>query len=126
MITRMQRDDLLAKLRENRDQHRRIFLEAIVGYREEAVRILEQHIDRIKNGDLVRVHVSMPEPTDHTRDYDRVCAMIELTEDDIIELEEHEFGQYVLDDWSWKQQFLTANSSYSETAARTLTGELPG
>jgi hypothetical protein len=34
-----------------------------------------------------------------------------------VELSEQEFGQYVMDDWAWKRQFLLSNSAYSATAA---------
>jgi len=33
--------------------------------------------------------------------------------DDTIELMEDDFQHYVMDDWSWKEQFTTINSFYA-------------
>lgn len=116
MITNLKKESLLKFLSENRSEHRAIFEEAVEGYKKKAVELLEQHIARIKKSSLERVSVSIPVPVDHTRDYDRVISMIENTEDDVIELEEHEYAQYVLDDWAWQREFLTTNSAYSSMA----------
>lgn len=116
MITNLKKDSLLGYLRDNRKEHRDIFEEAVEGYKKKAVELLEAHIARIKKSSLERVSVSIPVPVDHTRDYDRVISMIENTEDDVIELEEHEYAQYVLDDWAWQREFLSTNSAYSSMA----------
>lgn len=118
MITRVDKSDLLEKVKENRAQHRAIFEEAIEGYRKEGVRLLEEHIARIKNGRLERVYVQLPQPEDHTSDYDRIITMLEMSEETSIELDEGDFATFVMDDWGWKNQFLASNSSYSATAAR--------
>lgn len=122
MITRMKKEELVKVLEENMAAHNEIFEEALEGYHKEAVGILEEHIAAIKSGKVRRVVFHLPEPEDHTKDYERVIAMIVANEDDVISLEEYEFQQYVLDDWSWKRQFLTSNSAYSATAAK-LSGQ---
>ena len=112
--------DLKGKLKENRSKHRAIFEEAVEGYRKAAVELLEAHIARIKNGKLERVMVQLPLPEDHTLDYDRVLAMLDMHIEDTIDVEEHDFQSYVLDDWTWKRQFLTSSADYSPTAAAML------
>lgn len=112
--------DLRAIVQKNRDAHRAIFEEAVAGYRTQSVAILEDHIARIRAGKVVRVSVVLPFPEDHTRDYDRVLAMLDMDLQEEIELEEHDFAQYVQDDWSWKRQFLFSNSSYSTSASTQL------
>lgn len=108
--------DLLAKIRANRQEHREIFEEALEGYKAEALRNLEDHIDRLKRGKLRHVYIAMPVPQDHTSDYDRVIAMLEMDVSDEVELSEGEFARYVLDDWQWQDQFLTTASNYSRKA----------
>lgn len=119
-IIDVKKDVLRAKVQENRDRHRAIFDEAVVGYRQQAVGMLEQHIARIKKGKVVAVQVYLPVPEDHTRDYDRVLAMLDMAEGETMHVTEQEFSQYVMDDWAWKRQFLTSNSTYSATAATAL------
>lgn len=120
---KVKRDELVTIMTENRDRHREIFEEAVEGYRTEAVRLLEEHIDRIKNGSLIRVAVSIPMPEDHTSDYDRVIKMATMSVDDQLELTDLDFTYYVMDNWHWKRQWLTTNSAYSPTAASTLESE---
>lgn len=111
---------LIAQVKENRALHREIFLEAVEGYRQEAVRQLEAHIERIKDGVLVEVRIVLPAPSDHTADYDRVLAMLEWETSDMIKIAEEDFASYVMDDWHWKRQFLTANAPYSAGATGAL------
>lgn len=114
------RDELLTIISNNRDAHRRIFEEAIEGYRKEAVAQLEAHVERIKRGELILVSVHLPRPEDHTREYDRLLKMLQMTKEQSIELSETQFQAYVLDDWNWKRQFLTSNRMYSPTALLSL------
>ncbi len=113
---KIKRLELLAIVKENRAQHRKIFEEAIVGYREQAIKELEVHIQEARDGKRVKRSVSIPEPIDQTREYDKAIRMLELSVDDVIELDHHGFSNLVLDDWHWKQNFIVANSTYSKTA----------
>lgn len=112
------RSDLITKIKTNRDEHRAIFEEAIEGYRKRAIEILDEQIAKLKSGKKERVQVSLPYPTDHTGDYDRVLLMLEMHTEDTIEIPEHYFKQYVMDDWAWQQEFLTTSSSYSALARK--------
>ncbi len=116
----VRKTDLLAALRENREAHRDIFNEACEGYQAEAIRLLEEHLQRIRQGKREQVYVVLPVPADHTKDYDRVIRMVEMSVDDEIDLEANDFASYVMDDWRWKREFLTSNATYSQTATRML------
>lgn len=116
----VRKNELREKVKENRDAHRAIFEEAVEGYRAQAVSILENHIEEIKKGKVQRVVFTLPQPEDHTADYDRVLKMIDMEIADTIVLEESDFSAYIMDDWAWKRQFLTTNSAYSATAASSL------
>ena len=117
------KQELVEIVQKNRDQHRAIFEEAVEGYRKQAVEQLEAHIVRIKRGELMHVAVSLYRPEDHTRDYDRLLKMLHMTRQAEIELSEGQFAEYVLDDWSWKRQFLTSNRMYSPLALSQLGSE---
>jgi hypothetical protein len=58
----------------------------------------------------------LPEPQDHTIDYDRVIKMLEMSVDSLIELDEGAFDQYVMDNWSWKGDALATNEMYADRA----------
>lgn len=111
--------ELLDALMTNREQHRRIFEEACEGYRAKAVDILEQNIANIKVRKLERIHVNLPVPEDHTKDYDRVIRMVEMHQGESLELDQEHFAQYVMDDWGWRTSLLDTALFYgSETAKR--------
>jgi hypothetical protein len=109
------KDELLAKLEENRNDHRRIFEEALEGFAQQAERELSARIDDLRNGIRRDIVIRKPVPTDHTADYNRAIAMIKMSLGDTITLEEHDFAQYVMDDWGWQGQFLS-NTYGSSTA----------
>lgn len=107
---------LMGIIQENRDKHREIFLEAIEGYRAEAVKRLERMIEKLKRGKTIEGYLHLPVPTDHTGDYDRVLKMMELDTREEIGLGEEEFAQYVMDDWSWKREWIATASNYTSNA----------
>lgn len=115
---RVRKEDLVETLTKNRAEHRKVFEEAVAGYRKKSIELLEEHLERIKEGSLVRVYVSLPAPSDHTDDYDRALKMLEWSLDDEIQIDEQTFAELVMDDWSWKREFYTTNSVYSAIADR--------
>jgi hypothetical protein len=106
---------LLEVLKKNREEHRKIFLEACEGYREQAVIELEHMLDEAKKGKKICRSVSLIEPMDQTKDYDRAIKMLEMEMRTEVELTEVEFAQYVMDDWRWKDQFTITNSVYQKS-----------
>lgn len=120
---RVSKKDLLKSLQENRDAHHDIFLEAVDGYRIEAVKQLEVHIKRIQKGSLKRVYVVLATPEDHTVDYDNAIGMLKMSLDDTVDLDEDAYRHFVMDQWDWKNAFLTTNSVYSASAAKALKDE---
>jgi hypothetical protein len=112
------KQELLDALTANREQHRRIFEEACEGYRAKAVEILEQNIANIKARKLERIHVSLPVPEDHTKDYDRVIRMVEMHRGETLELDQEHFAQYVMDDWGWRTSLLDTAVFYGSATAK--------
>lgn len=109
---RVKRDDLLDALRKNRDAHRDTFEQAATGYRKRAIEELDASLQDAKAGKKIRRSIGLVEPMDQTKDYDRVIRMLEMTVDDVVTIGATEFQQYVMDDWSWKEQFTASNAAY--------------
>jgi len=117
---RVKKEELLTRLRKNRKEHREIFLEALEGFRKAAIQAFEKRIELIKQRKKISLHVSLDQPQDMTKEYDRVIEMLEMHLGNDIEVTAKEFRNYVQDDWSWSQSFYTSNSSYSEKAMNKL------
>jgi hypothetical protein len=105
--------DLLGVLKKNRDAHRGVFIEAQKGFREEAIRLLDSHLQDAREGRRILLEISIPEPQDHTKDYDRAIRMLEMCTKEEIFISEHEFSCYVEDDWGWKEQFVGVTNNYT-------------
>ena len=118
--------ELLDALKKNRAQHRKIFEEALDGYRKKAIEMLEQNIANIKAGKVERIYVSLPMPEDHTKDYDRVIRMLEMHRGETLQLDQRYFAQYVMDDWGWREAVLEGAIFYgSATAAAEMRRSSP-
>lgn len=119
---KVHKDQLKTKLEQNRAEHQKIFLEAVDGYRDEAIRQLESHVARIKaNNKVVRISVYVTPPEDHTSDYDAAIEMLKWATGSDIELDEASFRHFVLNDWEWTRSFLSTNSAYSMSARALYT-----
>lgn len=110
---RLDRDAFVSAVQENRDNHRAVFEEALEGYRDRWVAELERRLRDVRRGREVNQIFRLPEPEDHTDDYDRVLTMARMSVDDIVELSEDEFAMYVMDQWSWKGNFTRTTTMYT-------------
>ncbi len=109
----VKRAALIAAISENRDSHRETFLEAQRGYREAVVEELDKMLADARSGAKIKRHISLPEPEDHTDDYNKALRMLAMCVDEEIEISAMEFGQYVMDDWGWKKNWTDTVSNYA-------------
>lgn len=115
-IVKVKKSELLEILKKNRDEHREIFLEALDGYHKAALKALQDRVDEAKQNKRISLHFVLVEPQDQTKQYDRIIRMLAMSVDDEVQLTQKEFANYVMDDWSWMDQFLTSNLGYSAKA----------
>lgn len=111
---KLKREELLDKVQRNRDNHVEEVREAQEGMLEDIAAYHAEEIARIKAGKSFDTRINFPEPEDHTDDYDQVIAMLEMSVDEEITLSNHEFGQYVMDNWQWKDAHLRTQVMYSK------------
>lgn len=107
--------ELLGIVRDNKKKHVKEFDEAVKDYKKAALKIAKEHVELAKTGDLdsiVKIKAMPQRPSSYEKDYDRAIRMLELSVESVIELEEDIFNQLVLDEWSWKQSFVTAGALY--------------
>ena len=113
-IVKIAKEELLKILKKNRATHRAIFEEAQIGYRKEAIELLDKALQDARNGRKIETFIKLNAPIDQTSDYDRAIKMIEMSIDENIEISETDFANYVLDDWHWKKQFMATNTYYTQ------------
>lgn len=105
--------DLIKVMEENRRKHRAVFTDALLGYDQEALKVLREHIDALRAGKHPELRILLDRPEDHTRDYDRVLGMLKMHTGDTFELDEVSYRQYVDDDWAWKRQWIDTSTAYA-------------
>ena len=105
--------ELLDAIRKNREQHKESYEAAATGYRDAAIVALGKALKEAKAGGPIVRALGIVEPTEHIKDYDRIIRMLEMSTADSISITEHQFSQYVLDEWNWKAAFVGTTSLYN-------------
>jgi len=130
-------DEVLTALRANLAEHNEILAEARTGYVEKckvavikAQERLNKRLRQLDDGKAIQmesIHFSLAPPQDHFKEFATVIKMLELHQNAhnsqpggtdcagqaTIELKAIDVQRYVLNDWSWMDNFLLSNSSYS-------------
>lgn len=116
---KVSRSELLEIVRKNKEKHIADFNESVEDFKAAAIKIAEQNLQLAQSGDVEKIakFKSLPtKPTSHEDSYTRAIRMLELSVEDVIEVEEDIFNQLVLDEWGWKQNFAVASALYKSFA----------
>lgn len=117
---KMNRIELLDIVRANKITHIAEFIEAVADYKTLVLQITAGNAKLAKTADLEQFKKikSIPAaPVSYEDSYKRAIRMLELSVEDVIEVEEDVFNQLVLDEWSWKRAFMMSNSVYKSGAS---------
>lgn len=113
--------DLREKLLENKADHEADFEITWKKYKStllERMNKLFKEARDLEPGDPIELGIyDLPMPENHAADYQRAIEMLDWETGDEVVLEEHEFKQFVQDDWNWKNAFQTANVMYAGSAS---------
>lgn len=112
---KMNRLELLEIVRANKITHVAEFLEAVEDYKKLVLQIAVANSKLAKTASLdefKKMKALPAAPASYEDSYKRAIRMLELSVEEIIEVEEDVFNQLVLDEWSWKRQFTVANTMY--------------
>ena len=112
------KDQLLEKLKANREKHAADFKVAMKEYYQATQAACKQVLDMLESGKEINhatVLKNLTRPVDQTKHYDRIIEMLSFTSEDQIELSQEVFTQIVMDEWDWKSGYEAtklSNSSY--------------
>ncbi len=104
---------LLEAIKKNRETHSGTFARAQEGYRVAAIKEIDAMLSEARTGGDIRRSVTIVQPVEHTKDYDRVIRMLEMSIADEVTVTETQFSQYVLDEWGWSREFVNSTSRYT-------------
>ena len=103
---------LIDVLKQNREKHRGIFLQAIEKYRVACIKYFEEQISLIKDGNNPDHYLRLEQPSCHVEDYDLVISMLENSTEDALTIGSDDYKSFVKDEWSWSRMWKTANTTY--------------
>lgn len=107
-------DKLLTTLASNRAKHLLAYEKAKKGWKKLVLKDIEKlysDLEADKSIDGKRLYLK-PKPTHFLHEYDEAMEMLKYSSSGTITLDQEHFRAYVKDEWNWKQQFSTSNSTY--------------
>jgi hypothetical protein len=113
-MIKVRKATVLETLKKNLEQHQKDYDEAIIGWVEQAKSTLQKilaKLDSDKPYDTV-IEVRLPKPVSYAKEYQKAIKMVEYEIRDEIEISSHDFDKFFLDEWDWKNSFLSNTSLY--------------
>jgi len=111
---KVKKGELLAKLKENLKAHVEEFKLAHAAWVEQTIAVHKLQIKSLKETSNTSPDAKFgPVPTSQATSYERAIAMLEMSVEDEIVLDAHEFDQYVLDNWTWSHSFKSVSAAYN-------------
>jgi len=114
MKIKVKRLKLIDQIESNLKKHKKIYKEALIGYKEKNVAMLKKYVEKIEKGEIIKagyIHIETPE--NHISEYERVISMLQMDVRLEFELTEEEYVKFVLDQWEWKERWASNTMSYA-------------
>ena len=119
---KIDRRQLLGIVQENMTKHVAEYNEAVTDHMalslktsKENIKLAKSNLKLIEEGKLDKVVAfkSLPQkPTSYEDQYKKAIRMLELSVEEVIEIDDDVFNQLVLDEWTWKRAFVMSNATY--------------
>ena len=116
-IIRISKQKLLTKLKENKEEHEKMYEMALSGWREQVVIRLEQALYNAMKAIEYETDLELEPPTEHLGDYSEIIDRVEWNEEEVISLDLYEFNHFVRDSWDWMPDFLNTAYHYSSSSS---------
>jgi hypothetical protein len=109
---KVNKSNLIDKVKENKANHIKQYEEAKVAYRHEAAKQLRNLKKELNDGDL-DLELKLVTPVDNSKNYDDIVDMFQWEEDNLVELSQSEFTEYIQDKTSFANEARFSNTYYS-------------
>jgi hypothetical protein len=107
----LERLKLIDKITENKANHIKEYDKAVIDYKAEALKQLAEQTQNAKNGNI-DIKLNLISPVDNSKNYDRILEMFTWDVQDIVELDQDEFLEYVQDETTHARESRFANTLY--------------
>jgi hypothetical protein len=110
-LIKVKKSELLEHIRNNQLQHIEDYEQALVAYKEEALKQLVELTEKANDG-KTDLYLHLTSPVNRTSEYDKLILMFEMEVNEEVELNMNEFNQYVHDETDFARNAKFANMSY--------------
>jgi len=110
-LVKVKKAELIEKIKQNKENHVKMFRKAIVAYKKVALTQLEEQIERVDDGAL-DAKLNLITPQNRESEYDKLLVMFEMEVEEFVELEQREFNQYVHDEFNFAIEATMSNMAY--------------
>jgi len=111
---KVNKQQLIDKIKENKKNHVEEYAKAVVAYKEEALKQLAKLTEKVNNGEL-GIMLELTTPIDNSVNYDKIIEMFEWEVEEVVELEQSEFLEYVQDETEFARQAKFSNTFYASS-----------
>ena len=108
----LKKDELIKKIKENKETHIKEFNEAVIAYKEAALKQLAA-LTKDADGGALDIKLDLITPVNNADNYDKIIEMFEWEVNEVVELEQDEFKEYVQDETDFAVQARMSNTFYS-------------
>jgi hypothetical protein len=111
---KMNRMTLLGIVKKNKETHVKLYEESVEDYKVAVVKVAQYNLEAAKTNDLEKMKFKQfpTTPISYENQYTKAIRMLELSIENEIDVEEDIFNQLVLDEWIWKNSFMTSGALY--------------
>ncbi len=112
---KVNKQELLNKLKENREIHIKEYKEMFTEYQKETIKILQKVLREAKKVPELKqipTYIGTQAPESSEKEYDVVIGMLEFSTQEDLEITQKEYKQYVLNEWNWSHNFEMLKASY--------------
>lgn len=112
---RVNKNELIQKLKENREIHIREFKETFAEYQKDTIKDIQKMLRVAKKAgpdEVLSTYVNNSAPRSEEKTYDVVIGMLEFSVDTEFDITEKQYKEYVLNEWSWTEQFEFSKTMY--------------
>lgn len=108
---KVKRSDLIEKIKENKKKHIEEYEKAVIAYKEEALKQLKKLTEKANDGKM-NLKLDLITPVNVSEDYDKIVEMFEWEVEDVVELSQDEFIQFVQDESDFSVSAKLSNTAY--------------
>lgn len=105
------KEQLINKIKENKAAHIEAYKKAVVAYKAEALKQINEQLESVNSGSL-NAKLELVTPVNNEANYDKIIEMFNWEVNAEIELSQQEFNEYVQDETEFARHAMMSNAMY--------------